>query len=247
MNLILMRYGFPIAIISREDRLRYYDALEESQYADLSSFLALLTESIHESLEEYEAAAAEQREREEWAKSLASRFSEQELVKAKNQYEVWKNAMELLKSYMRQTVSLIDSSTDLARIYFRDFGTLEFEKYLSLRQGESAKKTWFFRVDFHRGNRTARYLFFFGYPSPPLRTKCYVTLHIAREEPADSYTYERLPLISAPNVPTIAEIGYDSEAERFTAYSPDRQVKSGKIEQLGKEFFEQVIQLHFST
>ena len=62
MNLILIRYGFPIAIISREDRFRYYDALEESQSSDISSFLALLTENILESLEEYKAAADEQRE-----------------------------------------------------------------------------------------------------------------------------------------------------------------------------------------
>jgi Fic family protein len=30
LNLILMRYGYPIAIITKDDRLRYYDALEES-------------------------------------------------------------------------------------------------------------------------------------------------------------------------------------------------------------------------
>ena len=35
-NLLLMRYGFPIAIITKEDRLRYYDALEESQASDLT-------------------------------------------------------------------------------------------------------------------------------------------------------------------------------------------------------------------
>ena len=31
MNLMLMRHGYPIAIITKEDRLRYYDALESSQ------------------------------------------------------------------------------------------------------------------------------------------------------------------------------------------------------------------------
>jgi hypothetical protein len=68
-----------------------------------------------------------------------------------------------------------------------------------------------------------------------LRNKCYVTLHIAREEPAGSFNYERLPSISAPNVPKIVEIGYDFEAEKFTAYLLDQYVKSGKIEQLGRE------------
>jgi len=53
MNLILMRAGFPIAIITKEDRIRYYDALEESQSFDLTPFMALPMESV----EEYEFAA----------------------------------------------------------------------------------------------------------------------------------------------------------------------------------------------
>lgn len=34
MNLILMRHGYPIAVIAKEDRLRYYDALEDSQTSE---------------------------------------------------------------------------------------------------------------------------------------------------------------------------------------------------------------------
>ena len=75
MNLILMRFGYPIAIITREDRLRYYDTLETSQSSDLSGFISLHLSAFHESLEEYEHAAQEQRERVEWAQSLAQRFS----------------------------------------------------------------------------------------------------------------------------------------------------------------------------
>ena len=66
MNLMLMRFGFPIAVISRDDRLRYYDALEISQSSDLTAFVALVSECLEESLEEYEAAADEQGEAIEW-------------------------------------------------------------------------------------------------------------------------------------------------------------------------------------
>ncbi len=65
MNLLLMRYGFPIAIVTKEDRLRYYDALEESQASDLTPFIVLIAECIEESLEEYESAAKEQEEQTE--------------------------------------------------------------------------------------------------------------------------------------------------------------------------------------
>jgi Fic family protein len=248
MNLMLMRHGYPIAIITKEDRLRYYDALEESQASDLSPFLALVAESVHESLEEYERAAAEQRERQEWAQSLASRFSEQEKIRYHNEYEVWKSAMDLLKSYFRQTAELLNEAAQIGRIYFKDFGNLPVEKYLSLRSGESVKQTWFFRVDFRSGLRSARYLFFFGYPSHRLRqVGLDVTLHLSREEPSGSYHYERLEGISAPNVPQLIELAYHAKDESFIARERSGSERRGKIEEMGQRFFEEVVNMHFSS
>jgi len=246
MNLLLMRYGVPIAIIGREDRLRYYDSLERSQIGDISAFIGLLCECVHESLEEYEVAATEQREREEWARSIAEQMGAAEEARARNRYEVWKGAQELLKGYMRQTASMIDEANPFIRVYFKDFGALEFEKWVSLGKGRSAKRTWFFRVDFVLGERTARYLFFFGSRSPALR-ECGVTLHIAREEPPNTYNYERLELITSPDVPNLVEIGYDSKAERFVSHHRDGATSSGKIERLGRLFFEDVKKKHFSS
>jgi hypothetical protein len=247
MNLLLMRYGYPIAIITREDRLRYYDALEISQTSDLSPFLALVAESIYESLEEYEYAAKEQRDREEWARSIAERFSAAEKTRTVNHYEVWRSALELLKSYMKQTTMMINESTPIGKIYFTDFGTLELEKYLNLRLGESVKRTWFFKVDFRSGGTAARYLFFFGYASPLLRNRSDVTLHVAREDPPNSYNYERLENLTAPNVPSLLELGYDSKNERFIARYRSGTVREGKIEDIGRQFFEEVVSIHFSS
>ena len=169
MNLVLMRFGIPIAIIAREDRIRYYDALEQAQSSDLSGFVALLCECVHESLEEYEHAAAQQKEQQEWAKSIAERFGSKEDTKSRNEYEVWRSAMDLLMGYMRQTAELISEATPTAQIYFKEFGHLDTEKYIGLKNGQSAKRTWFFRIDFRSGDVAVRYLFFFGMPSPTLR------------------------------------------------------------------------------
>ena len=37
MNLVLMRHGYPISIITRDDRARYYDALETSHSSDFNT------------------------------------------------------------------------------------------------------------------------------------------------------------------------------------------------------------------
>ena len=247
MNLLLMRFGFPIAIMSKEDRLRYYDALEASQSSDLTPFTVLLAECIEESLEEYERAAEEQREKVEWTQSLAQKFTQAEQTRFQNEYEVWRNAMELLKSYLRQTVYDLDETTLFGNVYFKDFGHLEFEKYANLRLKESAKRTWFLRVDFRRGNRSARYLLFFGFSSHTLRERCDVTLHVAREEPTDSYNYELLERITAPNVPELVEIGYEMPKERFVARKRNGRPTVGRIEEIGKKFFEEVVDKHFAT
>lgn len=248
MNLILMRYGYPIAIITKEDRLRYYDALEHSQGSDLTPFIVLIAECIKESLEEYEDAANEQREQTEWATSLAQKFTQPERIRAENEYEVWKSAMELLKSYAQQTVNVFnEQTTAYGNVYLKDFGNLDFEKYSALRHGESAKRTWFLRVDFSRGGTTVRYLFFFGHANYKMRSRCDVTLHVAREEPPKSFNYERLESIQSTNVPDLVEIGYEMPKERFVIRMRNGRSRTSGVEEFIKKFFEQIVTMHFAA
>ena len=243
MNLVLMRSGYPIAVITREDRSRYYDALEESQSSDLTPFIVLLLESIEETLEEYETAADEQRAQIEWAESLASRFSQREQTRARNEYEVWRSAMDLLFNHYQQLVDQLDESAVLARVFINNFGMLPFEKYLALKQRQSAKRTWFFRVDFRSGERTARYLHFFGYANYPMSQDAQVSLLLSREE--TPFFFERLDYITAPNVPSLREIGYSPTDELFVARYGLYQCNKLKIEQIARNFFEEVISHHF--
>jgi Fic family protein len=246
LNLILMRYRYPIAIITKADRSRYYDGLEISQSSDLTA-ASLIAECVEESLEEYETAAQEHREHQEWAQSIVGKFQKAERIRAENQYEVWRSAMELLKSVFKQTAELIDSSSQLSQVWFKDFGQLELEKYLALSGNVSAKRTWFFRTDFKSGLKSARYLFFFGSPNYTLRGRIDVSLHVAREEPTGSFNYERLEAISSPNVPNIVEIGYDAKRENFVVRKRAGAASEMKIDDICREFFDDVIQRHFSN
>jgi len=49
------------------------------------------------------------------------------LARAENQYEVWYNAMELLKSIFRQTAEIVNFSAQMGEVWFKDFGTLELQ------------------------------------------------------------------------------------------------------------------------
>jgi fido (protein-threonine AMPylation protein) len=243
MNLILMRRGYPICIILRDDRLRYYDALERSQISDLTPLIELMYENTEESLEEWEKAAEEQRREQEWLADITARFAKPALAKAQNEYAVWSKAMDLLQSYFKQTITDWNERVQGgAHVFFRDFGMLNFEKYVAIRDGETAKRTWFFRIDFMSGNRTARYLFFFGYGHINIRSRAPVVLIVAKE--IEPYSFERLENISQSNIPDIHQIGYDMKSESFIALTPTGLI-DGKIESLGKQFLEQVVRRDF--
>jgi len=245
MNLLLMRYGYPIAIISKEDRLRYYDALETSQSSDLSGMIGLVAECVHESLEEYERAIVQRATDSEWVRSIAARMTDRERIRKNNEYEVWRSAMDLMKSYFRQTTELLDESMPDGRVFFKDFGQLEFEKYYSLTQGSSVKQTWFFRVDFLLGKQTIRYLFFFGIASYTIKGLCDVSVYVAREE--RPYWYEKLEILhnSSVSVPSLFELGYSLRDESFIARYSNNVIERQTTEQICRRFIEEVVQKHF--
>ena len=243
MNLILMRRGYPICIITRDDRLRYYDALEESQGGDLTPLIELMYENVEESLEEWEKAAQEQRQEQEWLTSITARFEGPALSQARNEYEVWLRAMELLKSYFKQTVDALNELKTVGSVYlpFKDYGTLSFEKYLSLRDGGSAKKTWFFGIEFRQGGKRARYLFFFGYSDYRLKPRARVILRIAKDI---DYRYVPLMEITQSNTPDMYQVGFDMKKQAFVALTISG-VQEGKVEDFARKFFEQVVQRDF--
>jgi len=247
LNLILMRAGFPPAIITRDDRQRYYDSLEEARRSNLAPFIALLTDSIKESLEEYEAASQklEYEDVVEAIDSAAAQLSQYGKRSAPNDFDVWSNAIELLKSYFNLVVETVHSKAGSATVKFKNFDLPEYQKYVSFLSGHGAKKTWFFRIDFVSSESTARYLFFFGSASRGME-QCSVTLHIAKEEPPNSWHYEKLSDISASNVPDIHELGYDPQTEKFMARRKGADPQQYKMEELVDKFFKEVVDKHFS-
>ncbi|MCY4145911.1 MAG: Fic family protein [Chloroflexi bacterium] len=246
MNLVLMRQGYPICIINRDDRLRYYAALEDSQVGDLGPLISLVYENVEESLEEWEKAAEDQRKETEWLDTVRAKFEAPIRVKIHNEYEVWQRAMALFKSYFKQTVDNLNEGMTLGnsvRLNFRDYGDLGFEKYASLSTGGSAKRTWFFGIEFRRGERRARYLFFFGYPHRVLRNRVKVGLTVAKEV---DYWYEPLESITKSNIPNVYQIGFDIEEQNYvTRYLSDVQIS--QAESIARNFFREVIDRDFTN
>ena len=153
MNLILMRLGYTICIITREDRLRYYDSLEESQAGDLTPLIQLMYENVEESLQEWEKAAEEEQKRQKLIKSVSYSLEGPELNRVTNEYTVWLSGMELFKNYFKQIVDDLNEEITLGsvKVHFKEYDSLDFDKYRNLRNEMPAKKDLVLSYYFRKG------------------------------------------------------------------------------------------------
>jgi Fic family protein len=245
MDLALIRYGYPVIVITLDQRQRYYEALQRADTGDLTGVLRLFIDASEDAIQELETAIAQHHANLDWAIAVAESFSHDEQARMRNEYEVWKASMTLIRSQFLQVVQLINQHTKFGRIFFREFELPEFEQYARLRLGQSARWTWFFRTDFRSGERAARYLFSFGFPSPDVRKRSGVSIHVAREQAPFSYT--RLDKIGSSNVPNFVEFAYEATTETWLARRRDNELATLPVEAIAREFINDVVRLDFGS
>jgi len=105
-----MTKGYPIIIVKKEDRKKYYQALNKADHGDLSDFTLFIMRAVHESLQYYLSSFIEE-ERLITLKGLTmhSKYSQEYLslrarqgkldaVKIEN---VWYSSKRALKEYLK--------------------------------------------------------------------------------------------------------------------------------------------------
>ena len=139
MNLELIRAGLPSVIIRHKDRLRYYEALAESDLGgDLGPISELILARAEDALRDLErkTAALEGYDR---ARVELRRAQERQVA-------IWNDAVQLL-------FSLVDDALDAAvgdigRVSTRWYeDELLVEDYAALAQGDSAGNSWLYRIN----------------------------------------------------------------------------------------------------
>lgn len=161
-NLILIRRGYPIVNIRREDRPRYYEALS---FADLNLF-SPLTELVLDRALEVFSEMKRVREETERAKVWAQRWGqkEAEVIRRREQreYEIWLGLMDRVRLEFENRADLLNEQLQTLEISFRSYPPPDLEKYTTLRERGSAPQTWFFSIRFRSqsGHEPQRYLVF---------------------------------------------------------------------------------------
>ena len=139
MNLELIRAGLPSIIIRRKDRLRYYEALAESDLGgDLGPISELILARAEDALRDLErkAAAHEGYDR---ARAELRRAQERQVA-------IWNDAVQLLFSLVDDALAAVVG--DVGRVSTRWYeDELLVEDYAALARGDPAGNSWLYRIN----------------------------------------------------------------------------------------------------
>lgn len=162
MNLELIRAGLPSVIIRRKDRLRYYEALAESDMGgDLAPIVELVVERAEDALRRLEHTAS--------AEQGYDRARAELMEAQKRQVGIWNDAVRLLFSLVDDALEVaFEGIGRISTFWYED--ELSIEDYISLSQGNAAGNSWLFRVNAEvSGIGSRRYLAWTGYRSYEMR------------------------------------------------------------------------------
>lgn len=110
MNLLLMKYGFPPAVILKNDRKKYYEALNRANKGDYEKIILLIAQAVERSLDIYLEACghegveylplAELAKDTPYSQEYLSFLARQGKIDAYKQSRNWLSTKESIKRYM---------------------------------------------------------------------------------------------------------------------------------------------------
>ena len=138
LNLELIRGGYPTLIIRKKDKLRYYDALAESDSGgDLGPITELVLDRAGDALRDLERAARTQQGYDEAAIRLRS-LQERKLA-------IWNDSVKLLFSLLEDACQQAFGSVGSVSGRWYD-DQLGVDEFAALSRGDSAGNSWLFSL-----------------------------------------------------------------------------------------------------
>jgi Fic family protein len=152
LNLILLKAGFPICNIKRNERPDYYTALSLADEGVYEPIVEVVTKNCSDLFSEYIRVRDESNRLKEWAKKIGAKDTKLRLSKLKAEFELWLNKVNQIKLEFKQVVSIIDENVESYYVSFYEYPQITFEKYQHLKEKGIAPGTNFFSIRFHNAD-----------------------------------------------------------------------------------------------
>ena len=113
MNLLLMRAGYPIAIILKNDRTKYYNALNDADSGDMQAIVRIVAQAVERTLNIYLRAIAkstpqtelrllsELSEQTEFSAKYLNLLARKGILKAQKEGRNWYSSLKDIESYKK--------------------------------------------------------------------------------------------------------------------------------------------------
>ena len=161
LNFLLMKVGYPIVNIRREDRPRYYEALSFADIGLYSPLIGLTLDRVLEIFREMKRVKEETERMRLWADRLGEKEAESAQRREEREYRIWLSSFETVKLEFQSRAELLDDKLDSIDISFKPYPPPDLTKYLSLRDRGRASQSWLFSLRFRRGAESQHFFFRF--------------------------------------------------------------------------------------
>lgn len=161
MNLLLMRTGFPVAVIRRKDRQRYYDALAKSDEGDIGPLLELIVARSRDSLRQIDRVRTQ----------VTGVTIEMERIAAKDETmaAVWNASCDLLCQELALAFERVVDKDPSFRFSWRRYDPIDSTDYQRLCGGQSVSESWLARYRLTRHDRSFEMLLWAGFSTPAMK------------------------------------------------------------------------------
>jgi hypothetical protein len=160
LNLILLKGGYPVVNIRREDRPRYYEALT---FADVGLYSALVSLALDRSLEVFSEMKRVREETDRmkvWADKLGQKEAEVAQRREEREYRIWLSSFETVRLEFQSRAEVLADELDRVEISFKAYPAPDFSKYIVLRDNGRAPQSWFSSLRFHDDEGNVQHFFF---------------------------------------------------------------------------------------
>jgi Fic family protein len=149
MNLILIKSGYPVCNILKTERPDYYESLSAADEGEYEPIIEIVAKRSRALLDEMIRMREETNRTKEWASRWGALDLNARLGREKNEFELWKNRMNLIKLEFKQQVDLLNQNLTTYKITFYEYPGITFEKYQKLKTDGFAGGSNFFSVRVH--------------------------------------------------------------------------------------------------
>lgn len=162
-DLILFGHRYTAAIIRRQDREEYYEALGSADEGDFNPLTQLVARSLIRTLQVYANAHREVDEIKAWASEIAAGSRARHEEHRTLAYHRWVAEMEKLRDAFERCARQLTIAADRTfQIRLRSFEIVDQATWETLGAGGPVASPWYFWVDFQRDDQRVEYCFHFG-------------------------------------------------------------------------------------